>query len=79
MADVRKIAFNTIYRVLFDEAYSALSLSSAIKENNLNPLDASFLSHLVYGVIERKILLDHIVRSIQKSSRRRLKTKPCLF
>jgi len=55
MSDVRKIAFNTIYRVLHEQAYSALALNSAIKDNNLNSLDSSFLSHLVYGVIERKI------------------------
>ncbi|MBQ2971829.1 MAG: 16S rRNA (cytosine(967)-C(5))-methyltransferase RsmB [Ruminococcus sp.] len=79
MADVRKIAFNTIYRVLFDEAYSALSLSSAIKENNLNPLDASFLSHLVYGVIERKILLDHIVSQYSKIKPKKIENKTLLI
>ena len=79
MADVRKIAFNTIYRVLFDEAYSALALSSAIKENNLNSLDASFLSHLVYGVIERKILLDHIISQYSKIKPKKIENKTLLI
>ncbi len=79
MADVRKIAFNTIYRVLYDEAYSALALSSSIKENNLNSLDASFLSHLVYGVIERKILLDHIISQYSKIKPKKIENKTLLL
>lgn len=75
MADVRKIAFNTIYRVLFDEAYSALALNSAIKDNNLNRTDSSFLSHLVYGVLERKLLLDYIVSQYSKIKVKKIENK----
>ena len=62
MADVRKIAFDTLYRVLYEDAYSAIALNNAVKENSLNNLDASFLSALVYGVLERKLTLDYIIR-----------------
>ena len=79
MADVRKIAFNTIYRVLHDEAYSALALSSAIKDNNLSKLDASFLSHLVYGVIERKILLDYIISQYSKIKPKKIENKTLII
>ncbi len=75
MADVRKIAFNTIYRVLHDDAYSALTLNSAIKENNLNKTDAGFLSHLVYGVIERKILLDYVISQYSKIKPKKIENK----
>ncbi|MBE6823828.1 MAG: 16S rRNA (cytosine(967)-C(5))-methyltransferase RsmB [Ruminococcaceae bacterium] len=75
MSDVRKIAFNTIYRVLHEQAYSALALNSAIKDNNLNSLDSSFLSHLVYGVIERKILLDHIISQYSKIKPKKIENK----
>lgn len=75
MADVRKIAFNTIYRVLHDDAYSALALNSAIKENNLNKTDAGFLSHLVYGVIERKILLDYVISQYSKIKPKKIENK----
>ncbi len=75
MVDVRKIAFNTLYRVLHDEAYSALALNSAIKEHNLNKLDASFLSHLVYGVLERKILIDYIISQYSKIKPKKIENK----
>ena len=79
MADVRKIAFNTIYRVLHDEAYSALALNSAIKDNNLSKLDASFLSRIVYGVIERKILLDHIISQYSKIKPKKIENKTLII
>ncbi len=75
MADVRKIAFNTLFRVLHDEAYSALALNSAIKENNLERVDAGFLSHLVYGVLERKILLDYIISQYSKIKLKKIENK----
>lgn len=79
MADVRKIAFNTLYRVLFDEGYSALVLNNAIKDNNLNKVDASFLSHLVYGVLERKMLLDHILSQYSKIKPKKIENKTLLI
>ena len=62
MADVRKIAFDVLSRVLYEDAYSAIALNNAVRENALSPLDASFLSALVYGVLERKLTLEHIIR-----------------
>ncbi len=79
MADVRKIAFNTIYRVLHNEAYSALALNSAIKDNNLSRLDAGFLSHLVYGVLERKILLDYVISQYSKIKPKKIENKTLII
>ena len=79
MADVRKIAFNTIYRVLYKDAYSALAINSAIKENNLSGIDASFLSHLVYGVLERKILIDYILAQYSKIKPKKIENKTLII
>ncbi len=62
MADVRKIAFDVISRVLHEDAYSAIALNNAVREHTLNGLDTSFLSALVYGVLERKLTLEYIIR-----------------
>ena len=62
MADVRRYAYEVIYRVLYEDAYSAILLNKTVNEHDLRPLDASFLSALVYGVLERKLTLDHIIR-----------------
>lgn len=75
MPDVRKSAFEVISRVLYDDAYSALVLNSKIKEQNLDRTDAGFLSCLVYGVLERKILLDHIITEYSSTKFRNIEKK----
>ncbi len=62
MANVRMTAYNVLYRVLYEDAYSAIAINNAVKDDNLNGLDTSFLSALVYGVLERKITLEYIIR-----------------
>ena len=74
MSNVRMIAHNVLYRVLCEDAYSAIALNSAVKEAGLSGVDVSFLSALVYGVLERKLTLEHIIR--QYSSVRIKKIEP---
>ncbi|MBQ9471735.1 MAG: 16S rRNA (cytosine(967)-C(5))-methyltransferase RsmB, partial [Ruminococcus sp.] len=74
MADVRRIAHNVLYRVLYEDAYSAIAINSAVKDENLSGVDVSFLSALVYGVLERKLTLEYIIR--QYSSVRIKKIEP---
>lgn len=62
MADVRRYAYEVIYRVLYEDAYSAIAVNHTVKEHQLSTLDASFLSALVYGVLERKLTLEYIIR-----------------
>lgn len=59
MKNARLKAFEVIYDVLKNEAYSNLSLDSAIKE--IKNEDKGFLNALVLGVIERRITLDYII------------------
>ena len=62
MTDVRKLAFDVLYRVLYEDAYSAIALNNTVKASALSSLDAGFLSALVYGVLERKLTLDCVIR-----------------
>lgn len=75
MADVRKIAFDVISRVLYEDAYSAIALNHVVKENSLSPLDASFLSALVYGVLERKLTLEYIIRQYSSIRLKKIEKK----
>ncbi len=59
MKKSRLIAFEILYDVLKNDAYSNLALDKALKNNNLS--DKAFISSLVYGVIERKITLDYLI------------------
>lgn len=62
MANVRMTAYQVLYRVLYEDAYSAIAINHAIHEEKLGGVDASFLSALVYGVLERKLTLEYIIR-----------------
>ncbi len=62
MADVRYIAYKVLYRVLYEDAYSAIALNNAVRDEKLSGVDVSFLSALVYGVLERKLTLEYIIR-----------------
>ena len=62
MANVRMIAHKVLYRVLYEDAYSAIAVNNAVREENLGGVDVSFLSALVYGVLERKLTLEYIIR-----------------
>ena len=58
MKNSRQIAFETLYKIFYDDAYSNLALDSAIGDVEEGK---SFITRLVYGVVERKITLDSII------------------
>ncbi|MBQ7521877.1 MAG: 16S rRNA (cytosine(967)-C(5))-methyltransferase RsmB [Clostridia bacterium] len=62
MTNARKTALNILLKIENDGAYSNLILNHEIKKDNLTSLDTALCSALVYGVLERKILLDYIIR-----------------
>ena len=62
MANVRNTAYHVLYRVLYEDAYSAIAINNAVREESLSGVDVSFLSALVYGVLERKLTLEYIIR-----------------
>lgn len=75
MANVRNIALEVLLKIEKESAYSNLALNNAVKENKLNRLDSSFLSALVYGVLERQITLDYILRQYSKVPIRKIEDK----
>lgn len=62
MKNSREVAFDVLKKVFTEDAYSNLALDIAVKENNLNKLDSAFCTALVYGVLERLLTLDYIIR-----------------
>ncbi|MBO5066406.1 MAG: 16S rRNA (cytosine(967)-C(5))-methyltransferase RsmB [Clostridia bacterium] len=57
----RQIAFEILLKIEKDKAYSNLAIDSAVKAFCPDSTDCAFISHLVYGVTERKITLDYII------------------
>ncbi len=75
MSNPRFTAFNVLYKIENDNAYSNIALNNALKSDRLNPLDSSFASALVYGVLERQITLDYILRQYSKIPLRKIELK----
>ena len=75
MANVRRTAYNVLYRVLCEDAYSAIAVNNAVRENQLEGLDISFLSALVYGVLERKLTLEYIIRQYSDIRLKKIETR----
>lgn len=66
MPDPRAVAFRVLLKIEQDGAYSNIALDHAIREGRLNGVDSAFVSALVYGVLERQITLDYIIRQYSK-------------
>lgn len=81
MSDSRYVAMKILYQVLCKGGYSALVLNTAVKESELSKQDSSFVSALVYGVLERKLTLDYIIKQYSKIPLRKIedKTKIILY
>lgn len=62
MKTSRQLVYETLLSVYKDEAYSNIALNNAIGGAKLSKQDASFASRLFYGVLERRITLEHIIK-----------------
>lgn len=58
MKSARLVAFETLYKIFFDNAYSNIALDKALKDIEN---DKAFISALVYGVVERRLTLDYFI------------------
>lgn len=75
MANSRNVALEVLLKIENEDAYSNIALNNAIKENKLNGIDSAFVSALVYGVLERKITLDYIIKAYSKIPLRKIESK----
>lgn len=64
MSNVRVAVVNALVKIEKDNSYSNLAVNSFINDNSFKSEDYAFASHLIYGVIERKITLDYYIQRI---------------
>lgn len=62
MKTSRQVVFETLSAVYKNDAYSNIALNNAIIEAKLSKKDASFAARLFYGVLERRITLEYILK-----------------
>ncbi len=79
MKNSREVAFDVLNKVLTEDAYSNLALDNAVKENNLNKLDSAFCTALVYGVLERLLTLDYIIRKMSSVPFRKIENSTLII
>ena len=79
MSNPRSVALNLLLKIEEDKAYSNLALANAIRENRLGGVDAAFVSALVYGVLERQLTLDYIIKQYSKIPLRKIEIKTKLI
>ena len=59
MKNPRLVAFETLYKIFYNNAYSNIVLDKAVE--NIDG-DKAFVYALVYGVVERKLTLDYFIK-----------------
>lgn len=60
MKSARQVAFEALLKIHRDGAYSNLVVDSLLKENSdLDERDKAFVCNLVYGTLDRRILIDY--------------------
>lgn len=64
MKNARLIAFDVLYKIFYNDAYSNIALDNALLGVQK---DKAFVSALVYGVTERKLTLDFFIGKYLKS------------
>lgn len=54
----RHIAFETLYKIFYNDAYSNIAVDNALSDLNESK---GFVTRIVYGVVERKLTLDYLI------------------
>jgi 16S rRNA (cytosine967-C5)-methyltransferase len=73
MKNARQIAFSILLKIQNDDAYSNLSLSTAIENNQLDDKETALLSALIYGTLERLITIDYNLKRYLKKNIKNLR------
>lgn len=68
----RSIAWKALLQMEENEGYSNLVIDKALSENSLSPQDAALASTIFYGVLEKRITLDHYLGQCLNKGGKRL-------
>ncbi len=68
MPNARLVAVKALMSVNLNDAYSNITLDNAISAANLSGADASLTAALFYGVLDRKLTLDYIIKAASARS-----------
>ncbi len=69
----RKCAADVLVSVLKDKAYSNIAVLKEFESKDISGADKSLATAIVYGVLDRKITLDYVIKSYVKAPVSRIK------
>ena len=75
MKNARYIVYKALLRVEEDNAYSNLVLDEMLSSSELDTRDKAFASNIFYGVLERKLSLDYIIRKFSSIRLKKIETR----
>ena len=64
--NARKVAYDTLYEIFYNEAYSNITLNKFFKQNRIEEQNKRFISEIVYGTLKNKLFLEHILKTYSK-------------
>ena len=72
MANPRKIAVSALNKINNDGAYSNITVNAFFENSDLTPQDKALVTALIYGVLDRKITLDYVLKKFIKAPLKKL-------
>ena len=72
MQNPRKTAFKALLKMDSDEGYSNIVIDSALENSDMEKRDKALCSAIFYGVLEKRITLDHIIKKYSKTPLKKL-------
>ncbi|MGN0655984.1 MAG: 16S rRNA (cytosine(967)-C(5))-methyltransferase RsmB [Ruminiclostridium sp.] len=67
MVTARQTAYDLLLKTELQGAYSNIALDEALEKSGLAGKDRAFAAALFYGVLERKMTLDYVIRAYSKT------------
>ena len=64
--NARKVAYDTLYEIFYNEAYSNITLNKFFKQHRIEEQNKRFISEIVYGTLKNKLFLEHILKTYSK-------------
>lgn len=72
MQNPRKTAFKALLKMDSDEGYSNIVIDTALENSDMEKRDKALCSAIFYGVLEKRITLDHIIGKYSKTPLKKL-------
>ena len=73
MNNPRKLAADALLKIEVDKAYSNLTLNNVLSKTQLSSADKSLCTSIFYGVLDRKITLDYVIKKFISTPIKKIK------